>query len=1160
MLGVIGAPRAHAGTLVAGSVTDSGTSAPIEGASVSLYRVWTYESGGETLVDDYEYLDGTETVSTGAFSFTLPDDSWTYAVRASSDGHESRWTGGVTSPYDDGFTFFTAATLAAGVIPAISLPTAIEVSGTLADAGGVPISDGEVDLYRVWTSEDAGTTVVDDYEDLDYVNTDADGHYSFTLPDSSWTYSIRAFADGYASRWLGGTSSIYDSAAQIFTAAEPASHILPDLKLPLANKIEGVVSDNNGAVGDIAVDLYRWQADDAFWDSFDEDYTDGDGKYSFSGMPDGTYTLMFDQTSALGGGSSLPDTPTALNSVTVAGGQIQTVNFVLPPTYSVSGTISGPDGPLQGASVQPYQWNGAAWTHVNRNTTSDADGTYTVGHLAPGTYTLRVVKSHFSVGFLGGDSAFPETPAAGNSFAIAAANVTGKNVTLTPRAPTLGKVAGQNLAYCKTNELAPNDDGSSAAVQVPFDLKYFGNTFTQLYVNNNGNVTFDGPKSQYTPNALNGGTSVPIIAPFFADVDTRDTSESDVVTYGASPDGNQFCVNWADVEPYVGTSHEGLLNTFQLILTKRSDVAGRSPGDFDITFNYDQIQWDTGDVSNGISAVAGYASGTGADGTFFQLEGSLVNGAFLDGGGDALVSGEQNSGHAGRYLYEVRNSGLAGTLGGVSGKVLLPNDDPAANSYVEVSNDSRAYYTRTNSNGEYSVSGVNAGTYDIRAWPNDDTLRQAGTTATVTAGETTVAPDIQFEARQTMPAGVGVSSSTFGDAATGTVPTIYYHDDFQLSYSGSPGGAASYVIKDPSGNTLRSGAMTESSAGNYSATVASLYPNHGDATITITFTPAGGSAEAIGFDIYIDPSGTVVDNWGFPVVGASVTLLRSDTVDGTYAAVPDGSSIMSPSNRSNPMLSGSGGEFGWDVTAAWYKLRIEKSGYTTYETAAMQVPPARLSLVLKLDGGSAPSLNSTMTGSATVGSKLTAHRPAGLPSGFDAIGYQWKRDGNSIAGATDQQYTVAAEDQGKNVSVTVRVRRAETAVDPLTPDVHVAFTAFDAGSGSVRIPGGTSSSGKPSFGKVPKSAKYGKPIALKLSCADGCSLGLALKIGSKTVKGLKAIKLNAGTTSYKLKLSSSIQKKIKAALKKNKKTKIKLALSISGAGGSGGSKTVKLTP
>ena len=130
-----------------------------------------------------------------------------------------------------------------------------------------------------------------------------------------------------------------------------------------------------------------------------------------------------------------------------------------------------------------------------------------------------------------------------------------------------------------------------------------------------------------------------------------------MVTYGQGTYANHaaFGVTF----PYVGYygAHDDKLNNFQLILTDRSDVGA---GDFDIYFNYNQIQWETGDASGGrgglggTSAAVGYSNGTGVDGTYYQLPGSLVNGALIDGGPNSLTA-NTNDGIAGQYLFQVRN-------------------------------------------------------------------------------------------------------------------------------------------------------------------------------------------------------------------------------------------------------------------------------------------------------------------------------------------------------------------------------------------------------------------------------------------------------------------------------------------------------------------------
>jgi hypothetical protein len=156
--------------------------------------------------------------------------------------------------------------------------------------------------------------------------------------------------------------------------------------------------------------------------------------------------------------------------------------------------------------------------------------------------------------------------------------------------------------------------------------------------------------------------------------------------------------------------------------------------------------------------------------------------------------------------------------------------------------------------------------------------------------------------------------------------------------------------------------MTEFPAGTYTSVVAQLYPLHGDALVTTRVTCPGGSVEDQAFNVYIDPSGRIVDANGDPVEGATVTLLRSDNESGPYDIVPDGSAIMSPANRTNPQTSDSAGRFGWDVVPGWYKVRAEKDGCTApdstatfVETDALPVPPPQLDLELRLDcGGSTP--------------------------------------------------------------------------------------------------------------------------------------------------------------------------------------------------------------
>jgi hypothetical protein len=126
-------------------------------------------------------------------------------------------------------------------------------------------------------------------------------------------------------------------------------------------------------------------------------------------------------------------------------------------------------------------------------------------------------------------------------------------------------------------------------------------------------------------------------------------------------------------------------------LVDRSD---QGAGDFDIIFNFDQIEWETGDASGGTdglggsSARAGYSNGTT---TSLELPGSAVNGALLDTSPTGLVHNSRSSVVNGRYVFEVRG-GTAPTGGTISGvgryfkerkpEVLIVGVDPEGSVYT----------------------------------------------------------------------------------------------------------------------------------------------------------------------------------------------------------------------------------------------------------------------------------------------------------------------------------------------------------------------------------------------------------------------------------------------------------------------------------------------
>ena len=515
---------------------------------------------------------------------------------------------------------------------------------------------------------------------------------------------------------------------------------------------------------------------------------------------------------------------------------------------------------------------------------------------------------------------------------------------------------------CAANSVPRGTDTSSPSVPLPFTADFYGTTYQSLFVNNNGNVTFLNRQASYTPFVI-GASTPPIIAPFFADVDTRGVA-SQLVTYGVTSYGSRtaFCVNWNGVGYF--NSHTDKLNSFQLLLVDRGDVGA---GNFDIVMNYGSLNWESGDGSgaangfNGTPAGGGFSAGDGQADHFFQFPASRTHLGFLDANNQTgLVNKSRGSLQNGRYIFTVRN-GLPPGSGTISGSVTDTGGTPQALAPVEACPvaGGACVVGFTGNDGRYAIIGLTPGQWNLTISPAAGSSRQtrhAGA-QTVATGTVTTA-DVVLTGPTPPPAGTTITNH----GTSGGVPVIYWNDALALTTAGCAGGTASYRV-DQGATTLRSGDMAETSAGQYRGTIPAFVPVTGNATVSTLISCPGGGTNTTAFTIYIDPSGTVMDAAGNPVTGATVTLLRGDTATGPFTQVPDGAAVMRPSNRANPMVTASDGLFHWDVIAGYYQIQATKSGCTAHnstELAAtspvLEIPPpaVNLSLVMDCDQSAVP--------------------------------------------------------------------------------------------------------------------------------------------------------------------------------------------------------------
>ncbi|XP_036427536.1 uromodulin-like [Colossoma macropomum] len=90
------------------------------------------------------------------------------------------------------------------------------------------------------------------------------------------------------------------------------------------------------------------------------------------------------------------------------------------------------------------------------------------------------------------------------------------------------------------------DDGSSSAVNLQSPFSFFGRLYSQIYVNNNGHLTFDQPLVSFTPVQFNIYRR-DIIAPFWTDIDNRGTG---IISYNQYTSGSVLSQATRDINQY----------------------------------------------------------------------------------------------------------------------------------------------------------------------------------------------------------------------------------------------------------------------------------------------------------------------------------------------------------------------------------------------------------------------------------------------------------------------------------------------------------------------------------------------------------------------------------------------------------------------------------
>ena len=130
--------------------------------------------------------------------------------------------------------------------------------------------------------------------------------------------------------------------------------------------------------------------------------------------------------------------------------------------------------------------------------------------------------------------------------------------------------------------LPRDNDGNSEPITLPFSFNLYGTLYNQVYINTNGVLSFIDPIEESFSFPL--PYPAPIIAPFWADIDTRNPASGQIY-YKVTP--THLIVTW----DHVGYANElaDRVNSFQVIMGVPGDEL-LGPG-VNLKMNYGDMQW-----------------------------------------------------------------------------------------------------------------------------------------------------------------------------------------------------------------------------------------------------------------------------------------------------------------------------------------------------------------------------------------------------------------------------------------------------------------------------------------------------------------------------------------------------------------------------------------
>jgi len=655
---------------------------------------------------------------------------------------------------------------------------------------------------------------------------------------------------------------------------------------------------------------------------------------------------------------------------------------------NISGTVYAPGGTtgLANITVVVYQYNGSWWRSVSWLST-DSSGAYQASNLASGTYRVGVFDWRWPNREYG-PKYYPNATTLDDAADVVingGATTSGIDVTMDDPGQITGTVtnsSGSAISGIYVNAYSYNGRWWQWAGWARTDAtgQY---TVSPLSTGTYRIGLFDWSnnlyRTQYYLGAVNirGGTDISVTA-------GATTSGRDVqMTEGGRITGSV-------------TDSSGTALSYAYITAYRQDSNG----------NWRWAGWGRTN-SSGQYTVGKLGSGT------YRVRVSkwryaptyYVNSSDLNGATDVLVTDEVETPNI--------NVSLLGP-GNIAGTVTYANGNPVSNVRVKVfrqngSNWQWIYnWTFTNSQGQYNVSNVPAGSYRVGFFDRsggisyqyynnaadansgaDVVVNSSQTTSNINAQLPDPAPPVAEASLTTGVHGSYISTDPVtGKLVIGQSVVSSYQSNITISkvITCTDETTPTDVLLTFDGETY---SMSENPAGSgkYSGTIpkAALKGLSGSKDIKITYNCSGVSNSVdVGKIVLYDPSGYLTDAvTGEPVIGATVTLYKvpewraktstDDNEENTCQsnlskgeddpwsqAVTEEGVVADPDSGEidpavNPLVSDQVGHYAWDVAAGCWYVVVEAEGYERKISPLVGVPPEVTDLDLELTPLSTPS-------------------------------------------------------------------------------------------------------------------------------------------------------------------------------------------------------------